>query len=422
MWPFDSAKRRRDKAREQAQRLKVAHSQQVLLTAATSTADAARHVTSTLKSYLDDSIRQFETTISLMNDALLVCDTYGRVKAFNPAAEQMFGYSKRDMENGSVTSLFRLFGTVPHSHASLWAALNCDQDGQGPEATLSGLRSNGETFPLEASMTRLDRSDGSVVVLMMIHELTEEYQQAHRAAAHEHRYRTLFDLSFDAILIVQEGRVVAANAAADHMFEVEPAALLSLPFETLVQPHDRATVEAIEGVTGPKTGEADALIRNGHTKKLLLSSALINWNDQPACLITVKDSENLKAIEDALKAREGTDVDMIVVFDAGFHITYANKSYCDYYSIDPQAVIGIDIRSLLSEAERDALLLKLFSLSPETPTRRAHVYAAKPDGTKRLKDWLDHATYAKDGTVIEYQRTGRDITSLIEKIRGRVLS
>lgn len=418
MWPFNAGKNRRLREKEREQRFKVVDSQNVLLSAATDAADAAQHVTTTLRSYLEDSIRQFETTIALMNDALLVCDQHGLIKAFNPAAEQMFGYTSRDMDHGSVTSLFRLFGTVPHSHTSLWAALNCDQDGHGPEATLNGLRSNGETFPLEASMTRLDRSDGSTVMLMLIRELTEEYQLQHHADVHEHRYRTLFDLSFDGILIVQDGRVVAANAAAGHLFDVEPTALLAVPFDTLV--HSQAS-DAIRSIDSGRTEtmKAEATRRDGAKVKLLLSSASINWNDSQACLITVTDTVGLSLIEDALKVRTDTDVDMIVVFDAAFSITFANRAYAAYYGVDAKDIVGKDIRTILSEAERDALLLKLFSLSPESPTRRAQVYAAKPDGTKRLKDWLDHATYNPDGSVVEYQRTGRDITNIINEIRAR---
>lgn len=415
-WPFNVGKRRREALREAQQHEKIASSQLKLLHAATSTADAAQHVTSQLKLHLEESIRQYETTVAIMNDALLVCDRDGRVKAFNPAAECMFGYTHAEMEHGSVTELFRLSGEQPANCAALWEALEQEQDGPDPAAPLRAIRANGETFPIDSTMTRLDRCDGSTVMLMLVRELSVEVSLQQGADHHERRYRALFDLCFDGILIVQRGKVVAANPAAGILFDVEPSSLLSMPFSLLVNASDRSRVEMIDEIPVSFPISAEALRPDGRSLQLLLSSATITWNDEHACLITVKDTAGLKHIDDTLRVRHDREVDLIVCFTPDYHITFANAPYCAFHGLDPAMVPGTDVRSLLSGAERDALLLKLCSLTGTVPTRRAQVYAANPDGSLRLMDWIDHVSFASDGQVLEYQRTGRDITGLMDNL------
>ena len=108
MW-FSS---RRKRASEEEQTNKIASSQKILLDAAISTADMAQYVTIKLKECLQDAIQQFESTIAIMSDALLICDAAGHIKACNPAASKIFGYDPSEMMKQSVLNLFRHHGSI----------------------------------------------------------------------------------------------------------------------------------------------------------------------------------------------------------------------------------------------------------------------------------------------------------------------
>ncbi len=394
--------------REEERRRKVVQSQMALLEAATSTADAAHHVTTRLRQHLEDAIRQFESASRIMRDALLVCDADGVIQAFNPAAEMIF--SMPELLHTSVRNLFVLGGNTISTTALLWESVTADIDGISPSAALRGRRGNGEIFPLETSMTRLDRSDGKIVVLILVRDLSASAETQRIAMVHEQRYHALFDLAFDAILIVQDDRVVAANKAAATLFGRRPDELLSTPLDTLV---DDASVHGLEGQTG--IIEIAPLRDSTRSLQLIFSGTTITWNEQPANLITVKDVSGIKGIETADWRMENNNVDMIVCFGPDYLIRYVNESFCRYYNSTRSKLIGCDIRSLLTTEECSTLMLSVHNLSPQNPTRRVQIQLADGDNT-RLQDWIDHASFDEQGRPNEFQRTGRDITDVLHQL------
>ncbi|CAM6053340.1 unnamed protein product [Sphagnum tenellum] len=209
-------RRERDK-RELDSEEKVLASQQALLEAATKTADAADNITAKLRQQLDDILRQFDTTSRLISDALIICDENGRIHAFNPAAETMFVTSLAMVEQTSVSSLFHRDGNVIDIN-DLWQTF--DNTGAWSSKHLQGCRRNGEIFPIEASFTRLDRQDGPVLVLLLIRDTTNRHETERLLKEHEHRFQSLFDLSFDAIFILVKSDIVAANRSASALFDV----------------------------------------------------------------------------------------------------------------------------------------------------------------------------------------------------------
>ena len=214
--------KKKEKARlkEENNQYKIMQSQTALMHAASTTADAAHSVTASLKRHLEDSIRQFEATVRILTDALIVCDSSGNIHACNPAAESMFAMPSTAMLRSPCTALFSIFG----KSANIDDVLALLENGQDD---LMGKRQTGEIFPIETTFARLERSNGDVVVLLLIRDLTEINSLRTIAATHETRSRVIFDVSFDGILIVENGKVMAANHAAGNLFKRSPESLLA---------------------------------------------------------------------------------------------------------------------------------------------------------------------------------------------------
>jgi PAS domain S-box-containing protein len=400
MWPFEN-KRKRDEERTR----KVIAGQKALLDAATTTADVAENVTMKLKNYLTDSIKQFEATIRILTDALIVCDERGFMQAFNPSAEMIFGCTASSILKTNITDLVLVDGKKPSNIEKFWDSAANDID------NISGHRLNGETFPFDMSMVRLVRSDNKVVILVLIRDLTKETELQRRAEIHEYQYRynSIFNFISDAILIVQNNRIVAANTAAGNLFKRED--LLSSRFDDLVDPIHRGEVEKINSSSGEI--EAVSTRNDGSVLQLIFSSTSFAWNDAPASLITIKDISNLKSLNYAVRANRHNCVDMIVCFDADFKISYANEPFCLYNKKNKADLIGSDIRNLMSDGEKNVVMMNLQSLTEEKPEKRLQVNTKTDDGI-RLQDWVDRATF-QNGVVVEYQRVGRDVTDIIFK-------
>lgn len=87
-------------------------------------------------------------------DAIVTADEHQRIRVFNPAAEAMFGYRAEQMIGQSLVALMPAPFREGHGEKMLGLA----QQGPGAlganrRAALKGLRSNGEVFPIEASVS-----------------------------------------------------------------------------------------------------------------------------------------------------------------------------------------------------------------------------------------------------------------------------
>lgn len=382
-WPFSSSKRRQaTRAREVLRDLKVLESQQALLEAATQTADAANFVTNRLRSKLQDSLDQIESTARIINDALVICDIEGKVQAFNPAAENLFKTDAASVLGQFVGVLLESshrmdFGT------DVWTLLK-EIDEAEEAHDLNGRRPGG-TFPLDVNHTRLDRTDGTAIVLMVMRDLSPAEDGVKLKS-----YRSVFESSFDGILVIKGRSVVAANPAATKLFGYNKDELLTKTLGSLF-PTENLNSEIIS-----------AKHRDGHKMDMLFTTTMILWDGEPASLLTVKDisAADIKPESEA----------MICCFDNNFCITYANGAYANFYGLKKDGLIGTDIRKILPAEECDPFLINIASLTPDEPTRRMKLRSGTPDGQQRLQVWTDHACY--DGNV-EYQRIGRDISETI---------
>ncbi len=382
-WPFSTSKKRQaNRAREVMRDLKVLESQHALLEAATQTADAANFVTNRLRSKLQDSLDQIESTARIISDALVICDAEGKIQAFNPAAEAMFSVDAK-------TTIGKFVGKLLKSNQPLdggedvWSLLK-QIDGAEDAHDLHGRRGR-KFFPLDVVHTRLDRTDGTAIVLMVMRDMTPNQDGVKLKS-----YRSIFESSFDGILVIKDGAIVAANPTATKLFGYNKDELLAAPIDALFPSDTNSEIVA-------------AKHRDGHRMDMLFTTTSITWDGEAAALITVKDISPADITPEAEA--------MICCFDKEFCITYANGAYANFYGHPRAQLIGADIRKILPSDECDPFLFNINSLTPEEPTRRMKLRSGTPDGRQRLQVWTDHACY--DGAV-EYQRIGRDMSETIK--------
>lgn len=292
--------------REQAQIRKVEESQLALLSAATSTADAAHVVTSILRDRLDDSLRQLEVTSKLLSDSLILCSHDGTIESANPITEHMFGWTPEDLIGQNIHILFRgADGSLMDLNAIIDAfTANLNHPNplmEVPIEYMRGKKNNGRLFWVDGDVTIIDRLDGSQKIMFLSRDVTTRVETLRELEQNELRYRSIFEQSFDAIIVAKNHFVVAANPAIARVLGYDPDEMTAQPLSLIVHPeHQQRIVHyhnlRMNGEMGFMADLITGVHKDGHSIEMLWTSSALYWEGTPGSLITIRDVSEFKAL------------------------------------------------------------------------------------------------------------------------------
>jgi two-component system sensor kinase FixL len=125
-----------------------------------------------LEKQLRSSEARWRAIVESAVDGIIVIDADGRIEAFNPAAEQLFGYSVEDVRGQNVNLLMPSPYREEHDHylARYHATHVKKIIGIGREVT--GRRKDGSTFPVHLAVAEVVL-DGETKYTGILHDLTE---------------------------------------------------------------------------------------------------------------------------------------------------------------------------------------------------------------------------------------------------------
>ncbi|MFQ5923602.1 MAG: response regulator [Anaerolineales bacterium] len=121
---------------------------------------------------LRESEERFRSVAETAIDAIVLTDGAGKIQYWNRAAEQVFGYSEKEALRMSLSRMISM--ERPDDPGTEGGAMNVGEatDLIGKTAELTGVRSNGEAFPMDFSLTSWV-SRGERYFSAIIRDLTE---------------------------------------------------------------------------------------------------------------------------------------------------------------------------------------------------------------------------------------------------------
>jgi len=101
-------------------------------------------------------------------DPIITIDESQRIVLFNPAAEYVFGHRRADVLGHRIEMLIpERFRNAHHAHVDAFAHHGSTSRRMGGESFLTALRSNGEEFPIEASISQhMEGGDKRLTVIL----------------------------------------------------------------------------------------------------------------------------------------------------------------------------------------------------------------------------------------------------------------
>jgi len=152
-------------------------------------------------------------------DAIITTDEQQKIVLFNRAAEKIFGWNRQDILGQPLERLLPARFRASHgAQVRRFGQAGVTSRRMGALNVVHGLRSNGEEFPMDASISQLDTPRGKLftVILRDITERLRAEQEQARLAA---RLSGLLDSAMDAIITIDESqRIVLYNRAAERIF------------------------------------------------------------------------------------------------------------------------------------------------------------------------------------------------------------
>ena len=161
---------------------------------------------------LRESQTRLSGIIESAMDAIITIDEEQHITLFNPAAEQIFQYSAADVIGQPLERLIPdRFRVIHTEHVRIFGEADITTRTMRTLGVLSGLRANGEEFPIEASISHLEAA-GQKFYTVILRDISERKRAEAAALESEARYHRVLDAMMEGCQIIDfDWRYVYVN-------------------------------------------------------------------------------------------------------------------------------------------------------------------------------------------------------------------
>jgi PAS domain S-box-containing protein len=244
-------------------------------------------------------------------DAIVAVDESQRIVLFNAAAERVFRWPQAAVLGQPLDMLIPERLRAAHrKHIERFAATGVTSRRMGEQTVLVGLRSTGEEFPIEASISQ-HVENGKKAFTVILRDVTRRAQAEEELARSEARLRGILDSAMDAIITVdRKQHIVLFNRAAEQVFGCPREQAIGAPLAWFIPERFRAGHEEHVrrfGETGTSSRRMGALRivtglrRNGEEFPIDASISQITEHGAKFYTVILRDVTERVRAEDALK-------------------------------------------------------------------------------------------------------------------------
>jgi len=182
---------------------------------------------------------RFWTVAQSTLDGILLFDADKRIAFANQAAERMYGYKAGSLQ-GQCMEILLPEEIKREFRECLETYLRTKQDtviGQGATER-AGLRTNGERFPVEISVSELV-ANGVIQFVAVVRDISARKRAEHEIQERTTRLNALLANNPLAIVVINKSRrVQMCNPAFEDLFQYKSAEIAGLEVDTLVAPEE----------------------------------------------------------------------------------------------------------------------------------------------------------------------------------------
>ena len=262
------------------------------------------------KDAVNDLLSRTKAIVDTIVDGVITISDHGLIETVNPAAENIFGYSKEELIGQNVSMLM----PAPYQHEHdgyLRNYLNTGNKkiiGIGREVT--GRRSDGSTFPLELAISEME-VNGQRMFTGIVRDISQRKDTEEKLRELLARTKAILDTIVDGVITISDrGLIETVNPAAEKIFGYKLDELAGKNVSMLMPnpyraEHDQYLNNYLS--TGEKKiigigREVTGLRKNGSTFPLELAISEMEVNCLRMFTGIVRDISERKETEDQLRS------------------------------------------------------------------------------------------------------------------------
>jgi PAS domain S-box-containing protein len=211
-----------------------------------------RSASHALQGELKDTRDRLHGVIQSAMDAVITVDEDQNVVLFNAAAESIFKCPQAEALGGRLERFIpERFRAAHRGHVERFGVTGTTTRQMGARMVLAGLRSDGEEFPIDASISQVT-AGGKKLYTVILRDITERkrtedaLQQAYYEVRNSgERLRGIIQSAMDAIITVDhEQKIVLFNEAAEKIFRCRAEQAIGGPLDRFIPERFRAEHKA----------------------------------------------------------------------------------------------------------------------------------------------------------------------------------
>ncbi|MEI6292480.1 MAG: PAS domain-containing protein [Methanomicrobiales archaeon] len=370
---------------------------------------------------LADSEAMFGKLVETSPDAILLTDLAGKILRANMNAQELFGFTREeDIKSSFLDDLYSTDDTC--STRNFFEKLI--KNGWLREEIIAHSVDN-HNLPIEISSSIICDSNGKPFSMIhVIRDLTYRRQAEETLKASEERYRNIVEDQNEFICrFMPDGTHFFVNGAYCRYFGKTREEIAGSRFRPVIHPDDRTALKKhFESLTPENpVGLIDhrIIMPDGEIRWQRWSDrAIFDDDGTPVEYQSVgRDITVRKEMEHALMASEERyrnvvedQTEFICRFlPDGTHV-FVNGAYCRYFGKTREEITGSRFTPIIYPEDRAALKKHFESLSQDNPVAFIEHRIVMPHGEIRWQRWSDRAIFVGNGSLVEYQSVGRDIS------------
>ncbi len=266
-------------------------------------------------------------------------------------------------------------------------------------------------------------------VTLRVKEAVEKLSLQRQLRKSEGKYRSLVEVSTDAIISHNEERkIIQWNKAASNIFGYSKEEVLGEPFDIIIpEQHKRSYVEDIkdfiteagENKLIGKTNELEAVRKDGSVVPVELSLSAVKQDRSWIFTAIVRDITKRKRAEDILHKSEKQYRRLVETINEGLGVineetslTYANNKFCDMWGYSLEEIVGRPLTEFLDDEDLGIFNKQMEILKKGKKSPYEIKWTVK-DGRKLQTILSPQIIFDSDGNIEGYLAVLTDITKRV---------